>query len=284
MKPMDMVSLTKPRITLLNIVTAVAAYYLGGGGAEGVVPLVVAGYLAAGGAGVVNQYMDRDIDAAMPRTRRRPIPSGRVSPQRAVIFGSILIAASLAISLATLNILAAVFIGLGIFIYLFVYTAWLKRRTPLNIVIGGAAGSCSPLAGWAAATGGIGLVAILIALLIFLWTPGHFWGLAIRAEKEYSLAGLPMLPSVAGIEAAGRWAGISNLVTATGWAALGLLLPYPLLYFAITSPLTVLLVIQSLKLMSRPGAPAAWAVFKTSSLWLGIVMLGAAASAPLPLG
>jgi len=276
---MDLVSLTKPKIALLNVVTALAAYSLGGGGAWGAASLVLAGYLAAGGAGVINQYIDRDIDAAMPRTRLRPIPRGSISPpENALIFGSILIALSLIVSLTMLNLLATFFIGMGIFIYLFVYTAWLKRRTPLNIVIGGAAGSCAPLAGWAAATGGIGLIPVLIALLIFLWTPGHFWGLAIRAEREYSQAGLPMLPSVVGVESAGRWTGFSNLMTVAGWVALGLVLPYGALYFAITSPLTALLLLQSLRLMKKPDASVAWAVFKMSSLWLGIVMLGTASS------
>ena len=281
----DINTLLKPKIAFLNVLTGIAGYLLAGGGVQGLLVLAVAGALAAMGSGAVNHYLDRDIDSKMERTSNRPIPCGRVKPSTALALGLAMIASGVAIAAIALTPLAAFFIALGAFIYLVVYTIWLKRRTVWNIVIGGAAGSCPPLAGWAAVTNSVDLLPVMLALLIFLWTPGHFWGLAIRAENDYKRAGIPMLPAVVGVERASFITGLSNLVMVASWLATGLLLPNPLVYFVVTTPITAVLTKQSISLMLRPEKTRAWQVFKASSPWLMIVMLGAVASlANLPLG
>ena len=269
----DLINLVKLKITLLNLLTAITSYLVAGGGAIGLAYLTLAGFLAAGGSGVINHYLDKEIDARMKRTSARPLPSGRVKPKTVLYLGSLMIVSSIVVSAITLNILATIFIALGIFTYLVIYTVWLKRRTVWNIVIGGFAGSCPPLAGWAAATGTIDLFPIALALLVFLWTPGHFWGLAIRAAEDYKNAGIPMLPSVAGIEKASLATGLSNISMIPVWVMIGMLLQNPVLYFMITAPITAILIKQSIQLIRKPEKTLAWKLFKTSSPWLMIVML-----------
>ena len=191
----------KPSIALLNVFVGVAAILLAVGiGAPLVVVLAtaVAGFLAAGGAGAINCYVDRELDRQMTRTRKRPIPDGRVSAGRILIFGLILTVVGVGFAAIYLNLLTAFFIAMGVFWYIFVYTIWLKPRTKWNIVIGGVAGCFSALAGWSAATGTVSLVGVLIAALIFLWTPGHFWSLAIAKTRDYMNTEIPMLPVVEG--------------------------------------------------------------------------------------
>ncbi|HID04695.1 MAG TPA: protoheme IX farnesyltransferase [Aigarchaeota archaeon] len=278
MNAKDLSTLLKPKIAFLNVLTGVAGYVLAGGEGVRLLFFIVAGFLTAMGSGAVNHYLDRDIDARMQRTADRPIPKRRIKPSEALLIGMGMIVSGVMLSLLTLTPLATFFIALGAFIYLVIYTIWLKRRTVWNIVIGGAAGSCPPLAGWAAVTNSIDLIPVLLAFLIFLWTPGHFWGLAIRAERDYRRAGIPMLPAVAGIERASFVTGLSNMITVAVWFAIGLLLQNPLFYFIITTPLTVLLAKDSVKLMMKPEKETAWRVFKTSSPWLMIIVVGALAS------
>jgi protoheme IX farnesyltransferase len=196
----DYWELTKPRITLLVLITTVGAMVWAAHGLPplGLVAATVLGMaMASGGAAVLNHVLDRDIDLLMERTRNRPVAVGRVSPLAATVFGVGLNVAAAAILLAFTNALTAAIAIAGSLFYVVIYTVLLKRRTVQNIVIGGAAGALPPLAGWAAVTGEIGLAPVLMFLIIFLWTPPHFWALAILKKRDYANAGIPMLPCVA---------------------------------------------------------------------------------------
>jgi protoheme IX farnesyltransferase len=159
---------------------------------------LVGGALASGSAGAINQILERDIDALMARTRRRPIAAGRIDPPFAFAFAVVLGALAFAILASLVNLLSAVLAMLGLLFYVFIYTVWLKRATPQNIVIGGAAGAVPPLVGWAAATGRVEFPAVLLFLIVFLWTPPHFWALSLYRLEDYARAHVPMLPVVAG--------------------------------------------------------------------------------------
>jgi protoheme IX farnesyltransferase len=195
----DYVTLTKPKVQSLLLLTTVASMEIAGTPSLGLIALTcLGGYLSAGGAGAVNHYWDRDIDAQMSRTADRPIPSGRVSPRAALWFGCALAALSFALLSLTVNVLAAALSLSGFLGYVFVYTVWLKRRTPQNIVIGGAAGAVPPLVGWAAVTGGLSGTALYLFAIVFFWTPPHFWALSLLMKDEYARVGVPMLPVVRG--------------------------------------------------------------------------------------
>ncbi len=195
----DYVALTKPRIISLLLITAVGSMFLA---AEGwpdpllAALVVLGGYLAAGGANALNHSLEGDIDQRMHRTQRRPVASGRVSQRQAFVFGTALNLAAFAVLALFVNVLSAVLAISGTLIYIFVYTKGLKRTTPQNIVIGGAAGAVPPLVGWAAVTGTLELPAVYLFAIIFLWTPPHFWALALLIKDDYARAGIPMLPVV----------------------------------------------------------------------------------------
>ncbi len=262
----DLLSLTKPRLTLLNLLAGVTGFLLAAGQAfdpRALALLLAAGYLSVGGSLALNAYLDRDIDPLMSRTALRPLPTGRVRPRRALAFALGAIGAGLAAAWL-LNPVTLLFVAGGSAFYIGVYTLWLKRRTPWNIVIGGAAGSFAPLAGWAAATGGVGLPALFLALLIFLWTPGHFWGLAIRYKEDYARAGVPMLPVVAGEEKAARWAALSNLALVP--FTLVMVPVYGLPYAAAVGALGLVFAFQNLRLLSDPSQGGT--VFHLSNLYL----------------
>jgi heme o synthase len=197
----DYVTLTKPRIISLLLVTTVTPMFIAVGGLPDgwtVLWAMLGGYLMAGGANAINMYIDRDIDAHMPRTALRPIPSGRMSPAHVLAFGITLGVAAFALFAVRVNLLSAVLALAGLLYYVFVYTRWLKRTSPQNIVIGGAAGAFPPLVGWAAATGEITLTAVYLFLIVFFWTPPHFWALALVKQKDYGRVGIPMAPNVWG--------------------------------------------------------------------------------------
>jgi protoheme IX farnesyltransferase len=195
----DLVSLTKPRIISLLLVTTIAPMYAAGSPSWLTVLIVtIGGYLMAGGANAVNMYLDSDIDHVMVRTRLRPIPSGRMAPLAVLAFG-ILCATTATWMLAQfVNVLTAVLALAGFYFYVFIYTRWLKRSSPQNIVIGGAAGAFPPLVGWAAVTGTLDVSALCMFLIVFYWTPPHFWALALLKQVDYSKAGVPMAPLVWG--------------------------------------------------------------------------------------
>jgi protoheme IX farnesyltransferase len=195
----DYLDLTKPKVQTLLLFTTVTTMEVAGDPSVAKVALTcLGGYLSAGGAGAINHYWDRDIDAKMPRTAGRPIPSGRVSPAAAVRFGVVLATLSFVLMSLTLNVLAAS-LALGGFVgYVGVYTIWLKRRTPHNIVIGGAAGAMPPLVAWAATRGSVSWTAVYLFAIVFYWTPPHFWALSLLMKKEYEEVGVPMMPVVRG--------------------------------------------------------------------------------------
>jgi heme o synthase len=195
----DYVTLTKPRVQTLLLFTTVTTMLVAGSPSVGLVLLTcLGGYLSAGGAGAVNHAYDRDIDARMGRTAGRPVPAGRVSARAATIFGFTLAALSVVVLGLWVNPLAAGLSLCGFVGYTLVYTVWLKRRTPQNIVIGGAAGAVPPLVGWAAATGGLDGMAVYLFAIVFFWTPPHFWALSLLMKGEYEKVGVPMLPVVRG--------------------------------------------------------------------------------------
>jgi heme o synthase len=195
----DYFELTKPKVQSLLLLTTVASMYVAGDPSPTLVLLTcLGGYLSAGGAGAVNHWFDRDIDAQMRRTANRPIPAGRISPTAALTFGCLLAALSFTQLTLTVNLLAATLSFAGFLGYVLVYTVWLKRRTPQNIVIGGAAGAVPPLVGWAAVRGSIGGTAVLLFFIVFFWTPPHFWALSLLMKDEYEKVGVPMMPVARG--------------------------------------------------------------------------------------
>jgi heme o synthase len=202
----DLVALMKPRVMSLVVFTALVGLLVAPGHLDPLIGFVALLCIAAGAgaAGALNMWYDADIDAVMTRTAMRPIPRGRVSRTEALAFGLVLAAGSIAVLGLAVNIAAAAVLAFTIFFYVVVYTMWLKRRTPQNIVIGGAAGAFPPVIGWVAASGGFGLEPLILFLIIFLWTPPHFWALSLNRAGEYSRAGIPMLPVVAGTTATKR--------------------------------------------------------------------------------
>jgi heme o synthase len=222
----DYLTLTKPRIMTLLLVTGAAGMFVG---AQGVPPpglfvvAMVGLALACGGASALNHVLDRDIDVLMgSRTRERPVASGRVTPAQALEFGLFLSALSFALLASAVNLLTAVLALVGNLFYVVVYTRWLKRATPQNIVIGGAAGAVPPLVGYAAATGNLALPALWLFLIVFLWTPPHFWALALMIKNAYAAAGIPMLPVVRGDRETARQILLYSVVLVAFTVAVGL--------------------------------------------------------------
>ena len=229
----DYVVLTKPGVMILLLVTTLCAMLVAAQGLPALGTLfwtLLGGALASGGAGALNHYIDRDIDAVMTRTRRRPLPSGRLAPEYALVFGVVLSVLAVYVLTAFVNPVAALLSLAGNLFYVFVYSIWLKRSTPQNIVIGGAAGAVPPLVGWAAVTGQVAIPALLMFLLVFAWTPPHFWALALYKRGDYAAAGVPMLPAVRGEEETRRqilFYTVAMVLTSLLFYPLGVLgLPY----------------------------------------------------------
>ncbi len=254
----DYAALTKPKVQSLLLLTTVTTMYVAGDPSLGLVALtVLGGYLSAGGAGAVNHYYDRDIDAQMARTANRPVPAGRVSPRAALAFGIALAVASFVLLSATVNVLAAILALLGFLGYVFVYTVWLKRSTPQNIVIGGAAGAVPPLVGWAAVTGGLDPTALYLFAIVFYWTPPHFWALSLLMKDEYARVGVPMMPVARGEVETRR-----QIVLYTVLLVVLTLLPFlfgmfGLLYAAAAIGLGGAFTVFSVRLQRRADRPAA---------------------------
>ncbi len=202
----DFIALLKPRVMSLVVFTGFAGLYLAPGSLHPVLAVTAMLCIAigAGASGAINMWYDRDIDARMARTRGRPLPAGRVEPGAALALGVGFAVGSVVVMGLAVNPAAAALLALTICFYVFVYTMWLKRRTPQNIVIGGAAGALPPMIGWAAVTGDVGLGALALFAIIFMWTPPHFWALALYRADDYADAGVPMLPVVAGAAATKR--------------------------------------------------------------------------------
>ena len=195
----DYFELTKPKVQLLLLLTTITTMYVAGDPSIGLVAVaVIGGFLSAGGAGAFNHWYDRDIDQAMARTANRPIPAGRISSRSALVYAFGLQIASFVILTVGANLLAAFLALTGFVWYTVVYTMWLKRRSPQNIVIGGAAGAVPPLVGWAAVTGSVAPAALYLFAIVFYWTPPHFWALSLLMKEEYARVGVPMMPVVHG--------------------------------------------------------------------------------------
>ena len=269
----DFVALTKPRIISLLLVTTIAPMYVAGSpGWKLVLAVFIGGYLMAGGANAVNMYMDRDIDDRMSRTRLRPIPSGRMRAEAVLAFGVLCATTATFLLAHVANVLTAALALGGFYTYVFIYTRWLKRSSPQNIVIGGAAGAFPPLVGWAAVTGRVDLLAIYLFLIIFYWTPPHFWALALNKQRDYSQAGVPMAPLVWGERETMR-----NML----WYTL-ILLPLTLLpvafgalgmpYFVMAAALGAWLLVGVVRVIRAADfVKPAWSVYKFSLLYLALL-------------
>lgn len=276
--------LTKPKIIPLLILVALASSVIATRGLPSLtiaVGLLVGGTLTSAGSLAINSYLEVDIDSKMRRTMTRPLPSNRIAPPRkALFFGLVLIALGVGISFLLLPALATLFIALGSIVYIPIYTIWLKPRTSWNIVLGGFAGSCASLAGWYAITTSNAYVAWILAALVFVWTPTHFWSLAVVTEQDYSAAGIPMLPSVVGEVRASRFIVANTL----------LLIPVSLLFYLYLTGVGTLiylvgalifdaiLLATNVKLLLSPTRANAWLAFKFSSPYLAVIFILASAS------
>ena len=274
----DLVMLTKPRIISLLLVTTIAPMFVAGSPSLTLVLVVtLGGYLMAGGANAVNMYIDRDIDDRMARTRLRPIPSGRMDPRAVLAFGVALATAATALLAYTVNLLTAGLALAGFYFYVFLYTRWLKRRTPQNIVIGGAAGAFPPLVGWAAVTGRIDLAAVYLFLIIFYWTPPHFWALALLKQRDYGRAGVPMAPLLWG-ERETMWQMLWYTVILVPLTLLPVAFgAFGVVYCISAAILGALLLVGIVRVMraAQWTAPA-WRVYKFSLLYLALLFVAMA--------
>ena len=278
-------ALTKPKITPLLLMAALGSAVVA---ARGIPPPIVllgvllGGALASSGALALNSYLEMGMDAKMKRTMGRPLPSGKIVPSsHALLMGLGLLAVGIVVAFFTLNYLATFFIALGAFIYVPVYTLFLKPRTSWNIVLGGFAGSCAALAGWYAVTSASAVVGWLLGALVFVWTPSHFWSLAVITEEDYSAVNIPMLPSVVGPVAAARYIVVNTL----------LLIPVSLLYIfyflglgfyvylGVALVFDLLLLATNIKLFRSPTKENAWLAFKFSSPYLAVIFLVAMVAA-----
>jgi protoheme IX farnesyltransferase len=280
----DYVEVSKPRIVIVLVITAVTSLLAASRfddtpgwhvTAWQLCFLVLAGALSSMGSSAINHYYDRDLDKIMSRTSDRPIPSGRLCPRNVLAYGLGLCILSVILAWFTLNPVAASMIAVGIFFYVVIYTVWLKRDNAANIVIGGFAGSAASMAGWAAATGTINLLGFLVGLLVFVWTPSHFWCLAIKKREEYANARVPMLPVLIGNEKTSVYI----------FANTAILLPYSLVlyFFGLGLVYTIvaaisgsLMLIYHYKLTKNPTPDFAWRAYKVTAPYLVVIFVGLA--------
>lgn len=280
----EILEISKPRIVVLLVITAVTSMYAASKliGPEldylDLLHIIIAGALASAGSSALNHYYDKDIDPMMKRTSTRPIPSGRLKAQHAMIYGLAVSAASVIYAAFTLNLVSTFFIALGIFFYVVVYTIWLKRLNSSNIVIGGFAGSAASMAGWAAATGSMDLLGFLVGFLVFVWTPSHFWCLAMKIKDDYAEAKIPMLPVLVGMQKTSNYILINTAI----------LLPYSLalyafglglVYLVIAAVSGGLMLVYHYKLTKNPTSEFAWKAYKVTAPYLTIIFVGIALDA-----
>ena len=280
----DYFALVKPKIIPLLLMVAFGSAVVAERGIpppQLLIGVLGGGAVASAGALALNSYLEIGIDAQMKRTKSRPLPSQRiVPPSHALVLGVALVLAGVALALLTLNITASFFIALGAFVYVPVYTLWLKPRTAWNIVLGGFAGSCSALAGWYAVTSSVAVAGWILAALVFVWTPTHFWSLAVITGEDYSAVGIPMLPSVVGPARASRYIVANTLILIPVSLLLSLYLYAPglYLYLSVAAALDLLLLATNIKLFVAPKKENAWLAFKFSSPYLAVIFLAAIAS------
>lgn len=281
----EIAEVSKPRIIVLLVITALASMYAGANLSPDAPPgmsdpfgpalaaylhLAAAGALASAGSSALNHYYDRDIDPKMDRTSGRPIPSGRMSPNAVLAYGLAASAASVVYGYAALNAAAAAFIALGIFSYVVVYTAWLKRLNTSNIVIGGIAGSAASWAGWAAATGTLDLLGFLVGFLVFVWTPSHFWCLAMKIRDEYRQAEVPMLPVVIGMQRTSRYI-LANTAILLPYSLVLCLFGMGAVYAAIAAASGGLMLVYHYRLTRTPTPDFAWKAYKVTAPYLTVI-------------
>ena len=280
----EIIEISKPRIVVLLVITAVTSMYAASKlvGPEldnfGLIHIIIAGALASAGSSALNHYYDRDIDPLMQRTSTRPIPSGRIKPNQVLAYGLVVSIISVVYGALALNYVSAFFIALGIFFYVIIYTAWLKRLNSSNIVIGGFAGSAAAMAGWSAATGSMDILGFLVGFLVFVWTPSHFWCLAMKMKDEYSQAKVPMLPVLIGMEKTSKYILANTLI----------LLPYSLMLYAFGMGIVYtviaaiaggLMLVYHYKLTKMPTSDFAWKAYKVTAPYLTIIFLAVALDA-----
>jgi protoheme IX farnesyltransferase len=280
----EILEISKPRIVVLLVITAVTSMFAASKliGPEldnwDLLHIIIAGGLASAGSSALNHYYDKDIDPLMKRTSTRPIPSGRIKPNSVLIYGLTVSIISVIYGAISLNYISAFFIALGIFFYVIIYTVWLKRLNSSNIVIGGFAGSAASMAGWSAATGSLDILGFLIGFLVFVWTPSHFWCLAMKMKDEYTEAKVPMLPVLVGMQKTSTYILINTLI----------LLPYSLLLYAFGMGLVYtgiaaaaggLMLVYHYKLTKTPTAEFAWKAYKVTAPYLTIIFLAVALDA-----
>ena len=280
----EIIEISKPRIVVLLVITAVTSMYAASKliGPEldnwGLVHIIIAGALASAGSSALNHYYDRDIDPLMQRTSTRPIPSGRIKPNQVLVYGLVVSIISVVYGALALNYVSAFFIALGIFFYVIIYTAWLKRLNSSNIVIGGFAGSAAAMAGWSAATGSMDILGFLVGFLVFVWPPSHFWCLAMKMKDEYSEAKAPMLPVLIGMEKTSKYILVNTLI----------LLPYSLMLYAFGMGIVYtviaaiaggLMLVYHYKLTKIPTSEFAWKAYKVTAPYLTIIFLAVALDA-----
>jgi len=284
----EIIEISKPRIVVLLVITAVTSMYAASKLVTGASQLdyldylhiIVAGALASAGSSALNHYYDKDIDPKMSRTSSRPIPSGRMAASNVLIYGLAVSCISVIYGFFALNAISAFFIAVGIFSYVIIYTVWLKRRNTSNIVIGGIAGSAAAWAGWAAATGSMDLLGFLVGFLVFVWTPSHFWCLAMKIKDEYAQAEVPMLPVVIGMQKTSKFI-LGNTLILIPYSMLLVLIPdgLGLVYTVIASVSGGLMLVYHYKLTKTPTSEFAWKAYKVTAPYLTIIFVAVALDA-----
>jgi protoheme IX farnesyltransferase len=284
----DLIALTKPRVISLLLVTTVAPMFITDRGLPSLVLIgwvVLAGYLMAGGANAINMWFDRDIDVTMARTKLRPVPAGRLQPGAALLFGITLGAIAFVLFWRFVNPLAAWLALAGLLFYVFIYTMALKRWSPQNIVIGGAAGAFPPLVGWAAMTNSLDLAAVYLFAIIFYWTPPHFWALALIKERDYAQAGVPMMPVVKGAHETKVQMLVYTLMLLPLTVLPTLAGTQGLFYAVVAVLLGGRLLWYCFRLLRESGVtPTAWRMYKYSLLYLALLFTAMGVDKHLPFG
>jgi heme o synthase len=284
----EIIEISKPRIVVLLVITAVTSMYAASKLVSGTPQLeyldylhiIVAGALASAGSSALNHYYDKDIDPKMNRTSSRPIPSGRMTASHVLMYGVSVSCISVIYGFFALNALSAFFIAVGIFSYVIIYTVWLKRKNTSNIVIGGIAGSAAAWAGWAAATGSMDLLGFLVGFLVFVWTPSHFWCLAMKIKDEYAQAEIPMLPVVIGMQKTSKFI-LGNTLILIPYSLILVLIPdgLGLVYTIIAVVSGGLMLVYHYKLTKTPTSEFAWKAYKVTAPYLTIIFVAVALDA-----
>ena len=280
----EIIEVSKPRIIVLLVITAVTSMYAGskfvGPELSGydIFHIIIAGSLASAGSSALNHFYDRDIDSKMERTSKRPIPSGRTHSRTVLIYGLGVSIVSVVYAAFTLNYVCTFFIALGIFFYVIIYTVWLKRRNPSNIVIGGFAGSAASMAGWAGATGSIDILGFLIGFLVFVWTPSHFWCLAMKIRDDYAEANVPMLPVLIGMERTSKYI-LANTIILIPYSLMLYAFGMGIIYTVIAAVAGGLMLLYHYKLTQTPTSDFAWKAYKVTAPYLTIIFIGIALDA-----